>query len=361
MRSVISARAFFYIFYSLFWPFVLSLISFVGLILILQFIKKSELLLLDSSDLSLSLKFFFLGSLSYIPLIIPFCLLLGVLFGYGKLSSNHELTAFSNLGYSKIALATPAMLLTLACFLICSSSIHSWGPKAKAKSKFIESLLHEKLALTALQPGVFLNNLPNAVFYSEEINNSSKKLKRVFLLTGQDQDQAKFIFSDTGSFIDSPETDESFKLLLDDGQLYGQDKQNRSFIVDYKTYAVSLFKNQDLDFISSKPTYLTSKRLKKFKPIKHKIEYDKRIVLSLTCFLFFALALLFSVKLHSRSSSGKGFVIAIFLSLIFWIVLFVSEHLAITNELSIIMYSPIFIFTLIVLSLYYWNKSKFII
>lgn len=361
MRPLISSRAFFYILYSLFWPFILSLFSFLGLIFILQFINNSELLLLDSRDMHMSLKFFMLGSLSYLPLIIPFCLLLGILFGFGKLSSNHELTAFSNLGYSKPQLSIPAVFITLVCFFICSSSIHTWGPNAKSKSKFLNSLLIEKLALSALQPGVFLNNLPNAVFYTEEINSSNKALKRVFLLTGQDQEQPKFIFSDKGAFLDSPTAEESFQLLLNEGQLFSQDKKSRNFIVDFESYKVSLFKNQDFDFIDAKPSYLTSKRLGDYENIKYKIEYHKRIVLSLTCFLFLALSLLFSLKLHSRSSSGKGFVLALFLSLAFWIVLFISEYISVSQNTLVTMYLPIIIFLIIIASVYYWNKSKFVI
>jgi len=361
MRPLISSRAFFYILYSLFWPFILSLFAFLGLIFILQFINNSELLLLDSRDIHLSFKFFMLESLSYLPLIIPFCLLLGILFGYGRLSSNHELTAFSNLGYSKAKLSTPALFITLVCFFICSSSIHTWGPNAKSKSKFLKSLLFEKLALTALQPGVFLNNLPDAVFYTEEIENSTNSLTRVFLLTGQDQAQPKFIFSDRGAFLDSPNSEESFQLLLNEGQLYGQDKKNRNFVVDFDSYKVSLFKNQDFDFIGKKPNYLTSKRLKDFSDIKYKIEFHKRIVLSLTCFLFLALSLLFSLKLHSRSSSGKGFVLALSLSLAFWVTLFLSEYMSMSQNSVAVMYSPILIFLAVIASVFYWNKSRFVI
>ena len=361
MRPFLSARAFFYILYALFWPFILSLFSLLGLIFIFQFINNTELLLLDTEDLHLSVKFLMLQSLSALPMLISFCLLLGILLGHGKLSSNHELTAFANLGYSKIQISIPAIFLSFICFFICSSSIHTWGPNSKSRAEFLESLLREKLALTALQPGVFLNNLPGAVFYTEEFDSGSKKLKRVFLLTGEQEQQPKFIFSDEGSFLDSSSAQETFQLLLNRGQVFGLDKKNRNFIVDYDSYKVSLFKNQDFDFIKSKPTYITSKRLKRFEGIKYRIEYHKRIVLSLICFLFLGVSLLFSLKLHSRSSSGKGFVFALFLSLVFWVVLFISEYISASQNTAFTMYIPILLFLIIILSVFYWNKSKFVI
>ncbi len=361
MKFLLSAKAFFYILSAIFWPFVLSLISFLSLIFILQFLNNSELLLVDGKDFLLSIKFFIFGSLSYLPLFIPFCLLLSILFGYGKLSSNLELTAFSNIGYSKISLSTPALFLTFICFFICSNSIHTWGPNSKAKSKFINSLLIEKLALSALQEGVFLNNIPGSVFYAEEIKNSTKDLKKVFLLTGKDKDQLKFIFSDTGAFLDSYDKEESFQLLLKNGQLFGEDTTKKNLLVDFENYKVSLFKNQDIEFIRSKPDYLDSKKLLQKKGIKYKIEYHKRMVLSLTCFLFFFIALLLSLRLHSRSSSGKGFVLALALSLFFLILLFFSEYMSFTMKSPLWVYFPIGVFLIFVGYLFYWNRSRFII
>ena len=209
MRPLISLRAFFYILYALFWPFILSFFSFLGLIFIFQLINNSELLLIDSKDMHMSLKFFMLGSLSHLPLIIPFCLLLGILLGYEKLNSNQELTAFSVLSYSKIQLSIPAFFITIICFFICSNSIHTWGPNAKSKSKFLNSLLIENLTLSTLQPGVFFKNLPNTVFYTEEIKANTKDLKRVFLLTNQDQEHPQFIFSDKGVFLNSSSSNSS--------------------------------------------------------------------------------------------------------------------------------------------------------
>jgi|GEM_PF-5352396 len=298
MKYVLSAKAFFYILHTIFWPFVLSLVSFLGLIFILQFLNNSELLLVDGKDFLLSFKFFIFGSLSYLPLFIP---------------------------------------------------------------KFINSLLIEKLALSALQEGVFLNNIPGSVFYAEEINNSTKDLKRIFLLTGKDKDQLKFIFSDTGAFLDSYDKEESFQLLLKEGQLFGEDTTRKNLLVDFENYKVSLFKNQDIEFLRSKPDYLDSKKLLQKKGTKYKIEYHKRMVLSLTCFLFFSIALLLSLRLHSRSSSGKGFVLALVLSLFFLILLFFSEYMAFSMENALWVYLPIGVFLSFVCYLFYWNRSRFII
>ena len=361
MQPLISYRAFLYILYALFWPFILSFFSFFGLIFIFQFIRNSELLLLDLNDIHMCLKVFIFDSLSHLPLIIPFCLLFGILFGFGKLSSNHELTAFSNLGYSKPQLSIPAVFMTLICFFICSSSIHTWGPNAKSKSKFINSILTKKLALSTLQPGIFLNNLPNTVFYTETINNSTKDLTRVFLLTDGNQKHPKFIFSNSGAFLKPSSPEESFRLLLNDGQLFNQDKKRRNFIVDFESYKISLFKNKVFNFINTKPKYLTSKRLSEFKKIKYRIEYHKRIVLSLACFIFLFLSLLFSLKLHSRSSSGRGFLLALFFSLAFWIILFISEYISISQNIIMTIYLPTIIFLIVIVFVYYWNKSRLII
>ena len=334
----------------------------------MQFINNSELLLLDTEELKLSFKFFAYGSLSYVPLITPFCLLFGILFGYGKLSSDHELTAFSNMGYSKWHLAQPALAMSIITFFICSSSVHNWGPQAKSKSKFLNSILAEKLALSAIQQGVFLDHFPGVVFYTEELNKKNAELNKVFLLHSKKiKDDAKFIFSDTGSFKSSKQAD-GFKLTLFDGNLYTSDKNQRDLRVKFNSYTASMFQGSNLNFNSNKPEFLTTADInsrtnnqKDTSSFIYKLEKHKRYVLSLTCIFFTFVSLLLSLKLHNRSSSGKGFLLALSLSLIFWVLLFTGEFLAQSLSTLAYIYTPLAVFLLVIFFIAYWNKSKSII
>lgn len=370
MRKTISFRSFNYIFNAVFWPFLFSLIAFFSLIFVMQFINNSELLLLDSKELKLSFKFFAYGSLSYVPLITPFCLLFGILFGYGKLSSDHELTAFSNMGYSKWHLAQPAIVLSIVVFIVCSTSVHNWGPQAKSKSKFLNSLITEKLALSAIQQGVFLDHFPGVVFYTEELNKKNSELRKVFLLHSKknnNKDSTKFIFSDSGTFKTSKEA-EGFKLNLVSGNLYATDTDKRRDLkVKFNSYTASMFQGSDFKFNSNKPEFLTTDqintkiKLEKSGSFIYKLEKHKRYALSLTCIFFTIVPLLLSLKLHNRSSSGKGFLLALGLSLTFWILLFTGEFLAQSLTTIIFIYTPLAVFVVVIAFISYWNRLRSII
>lgn len=355
-------RSFKYLFFNVFWPFVLCLFAFFSLIFVFQFMNKADFFLKDTTSLKFVSQYFGLLSVSYLPLIIPFCLLFSVLFGYGRLSSSLELTAFSNLGYSKLKLSQPALLFSALAFIICSSSIHSWGPKSKLLSRSLHSVLINKAAVSALQAGVFMTQFPNMVLYAESEDNQ-KNLNRIFLLQKKNTD-ANFIFSNSGKFIkESP--DQSIGLKLENGAIYNQASlkktQESNFIISYKDYLIKLFKTSDFDLSKEQVANMTSKKLLKVKTPASRIEFHKRLVLSLSCLLFGVLALLFSLKLHERSSRGNGFFKALVFSLAFWVLLFISEYFSLQQQLPILIYIPICIFIGLIIWIHYSNKSKFVI
>lgn len=337
---------------AIFVPYVMCLFVFFSLIFALQFIQSSEVLLQGGGAYIIILKILALLGISYIPLISPFCLLFGILFGHERLSNQHEFTAFSSVGIHKRQLCYPAICLSIINFFICLVAIHTWGPNAKYISNSLENVLKKKAATSAFQPGVFLTQDENYAFYAED-ESADGELKKVFIFN-KNSDDLNFVYSKNGSFEKNPEYDFGFKLK--NGTLYSLGL-NTSMLANFQDYFVNIFNIESESSSRETLSNQTSRKLKKdlkkpdLEPFNDsenpnkkneiKTEINKRNMFAFSNFIFLALSLLFSMRIHSRSSKGSGVFLALVFSISFWILLFSAEYFAIQTKNPLLVYTPI--------------------
>jgi len=344
----------------------MCLVAFFSLIFVMQFLQSSQFLFQDSSSTKLILRMFLLLGVSYLPILLPFSLIFGILFGHGKLSSQSEFTALASFGISKFQMAQPAIFFSALCLFTCFNSIHTWGPNSKYKSRALKYVVQQQIAATAFQPGVFFTQIPGVTMYAES-QDGDKKLTNVFILNEDNNDNVQ-VFAKEGAFTDQEQSKPSFGLKLYDGNIYNNSKKDlSSLIISFKSYLIELFETKN----STKSTKRqnnnsTTKQLKlKLKKSKHNkvatpilIEINKRNMFAFSCVFFLIVGSLFSLRLHNRSSKGSGFFIAILVSLFFWIMLFVSEFLSNSYQEPMLIFLPVVPCTLFCLVSYYWIKLK---
>jgi len=308
---------------------------------------------------------FFLLGVSYLPILLPFSLIFGILFGHGKLSSQSEFTALASFGLSKLQMAQPAFLFTALSLFTCFQSIHSWGPKSKYQSRALKYVIKQEVAAKAFQPGVFLTQIPGVTMYAES-QSSDKKLSRIFILNENNQDHLQ-IFSKNGFFTSKESSESNFGLKLLDGEIYkNSDSELSSLVISFRSYLVELFKTKQTKTlakrqISNSTTSQLKQSLKNKTPKEQNlilIEINKRNMFSFSCLFFLIVGLIFSLRLHNRSSKGSGFFLAVLISLFFWIVLFVAEFLAKSQSNPLLVYSPVIPCGLFCLGSYSWMRLK---
>lgn len=357
-----SFRAFTYILKSILSPFLISIFTFFTLIFTFQFLQSSELFFQNSSSSQDVFKILFLLGVSYLPIIVPFCLLFAVLFGHGKLSGNSEFAAFSALGFSKMKLSIPSIVFSLVCFLVSFVSIHTWGPNARFKARALENSLKKKIAVTAFQPGVFLTQINDQVIYAED-QSTNGTFKKVFIYNSSQGGEE--IFSKSGAFTGKDEN--IFGFNLHSGSVYSKNLSNKSnVILSFEKYLVEI-----LNFNSKSPSkqrdisYSTTRQLKKnvakFTKEPVLIEIYKRNMFALSCLFFLLVSLLSSMRIHDRSSRGSGFFVALITSISFWILLFGAEFFATAYNKPLFMYLPLIPATLFTLLFYRWIKLRSLI
>jgi len=341
----------------------MCLVAFFSLIFVIQFLKSSQFLFQDSSSTKLILRMFFLFGVSYLPILLPFSLIFGLLFGHGKLSSQSEFTALASFGISKFQMAQPAILFSALCLFTCFNSIHTWGPNSKYQSRALKYVVQQQIAATAFQPGVFLTQIPGVTMYAES-QDGDQELTNVFILN-EDRNNSVQIFAKGGAFTSKEQLKSNFGLKLKNGSIYNNSKKDlSSLIISFKSYLIELFETKSPSTSTKRQINNSTTKQLKLKLLKSKdttpilIEINKRNMFAFSCIFFLIVGSLFSLRLHNRSSKGGGFFIAVLISLFFWIMLFVSEFLSNSHKEPILVYLPILPCTLFCLASYYWIKLK---
>ncbi len=370
-----------YILKELLSPFILSLFVFLFTILMVQAFRFTDILLMSGGELSVILNLLKNLIVSAFPIIFPLSLLAAILLGYGRLSQDSELVAFSALGYSYKQLVIPAFILGGGVFYLSLLSITDVGPRGTQLSRDLARQVQTETLKTTLKPGVFVN-VSGVTFYLQEMDHKSKEtFKKIFILDQRNTKRA-VILSESGQLMDSEDTQAaqaSFLKLLN-GNIHFRPRQESHAVVNYKEYDLS-FANKEASLRSDSPKAYTStelparvqeiaalvaktsedlantsadspevgplkKSLKKNKELLNEfaLEGSKRVQIALACLVFIVMGLSFGFHTFNRVSRSESLGICLGLGIMYWIVYFIFESLGYKLQNALMMAVPNLIF-----------------
>jgi lipopolysaccharide export system permease protein len=174
----------------------------------------------------------------FLELTFPMAALLGVLLGFGRLSSDQEITAARACGISLYRMACPVLAMALIAYALSSWLAFSVRPWANARIRDSLYELTRTKAGAGLKENVFNKNFPGLVIYVNKIEPSDGTLRGVLISDARSLMQQNTIIARRGVLV----PDESQQLLilrLSDGSIYGGDEDDDS------THVTS-FRNYDL-------------------------------------------------------------------------------------------------------------------
>ena len=119
--------------------------------------------------------------LSYLPLILPLALLLGLLLSVGRLYRDSEMHVLTAVGVGPRRLLRPVLLVVAPVLLViaaCSLWLGPWAGRL-ARGMVIEA--NKNLLVAGLEPGRFTPMANGGVAYAGEMSSDGTKLARVFI------------------------------------------------------------------------------------------------------------------------------------------------------------------------------------
>jgi len=365
-------------------PFFIGLLVYTFVLLMNQILLFSEIFITKGVSLKVVLSLLVYLIPSVLAFTIPMSVLMGILAGLSRMSSDAEVTAFKTLGVSSGRFLRPILVFSLVGLMFTSFLTLYLAPRSnfqwiKTFSNSVIAKAHFKIRARE-----FNESIPNTVIFIQDIT-IDENWKNIFVYFSDPPEEPRTIFAKKGR-LNFYAVEKRAALELFDGVIHSYP------LSDPERYRVTSFKHLEEevpleDFFSSisakkrvrekdigelnRDVKVIKKELEKIPEsgkashvflqkqreyISHLVEIHKKIALPFACliFAFLGLSLGASTKKGGRTS---GFTISIVIIVIYYILITAGEQLAMDSRISPLlgMWGPNILLTLS--GLYFFIKS----
>jgi lipopolysaccharide export system permease protein len=185
-----------YIYRELFFPFLFS-IAVVTFILLADFLIDSvDKLLGKGIPFSIIFEFIYLNLAWILAMSVPMAVLVASLTSYGRLAEDNEITAMQASGISFVSILTPGLIFGILIGLIMVYFHNDVLPDFNHRARLLTSDIFRKRPGLNIEPGYFVDDLPNYSIYVKE--REGDKLKEVTIYNKDAKSVQTAIYADSG-------------------------------------------------------------------------------------------------------------------------------------------------------------------
>lgn len=350
-----------YILKELIPPFFIGLLITTFVFLMNEILLLSEIFITKGVSFQTTLNILVYLLPSIVAFTLPMSILMGILAGLSRLSSDSEIMAFKTLGIGYKRLLRPILMFSFVGWLITSFLTLYLAPHYNYK--WVQTLSQSVLAKVQfeIKPREFNETLPHTVIFIQDISQD-KNWENIFIYSSDDPKEPKVILAKKGRLNFYPEKKkailELFKGRLHSYPLSDSEKYRMTSFrkLDEEINVESLFSSlsnkkrvrekdikeliTDLQVIkkklaisksNSENQYVLQQEARNY--ISHWIEIHKKFALPFAClvFAFLGLPLGASTKKGGRTS---GFTISLGIILIYYVLITAGEKMAMDGKIS---------------------------
>ncbi len=366
-------------------PFVIGLTAYTFMLLMNQILLLSEMFIARGVPVNtvLSLLLYLLPAM--LAFTIPMSVLMGILAGLSRLSSDVEITAFRTLGIGQGQILRPVLIFSFCGLLVTSLFTLYLAPQANHKwiKTFSRSIKAE--AQFKINPREFFDRIPQMTLYVQDIAEGDL-WENIFVHFSLPQKEPRIIFAEKGRLHIFPEKKRATLELLN-GIIHSYNVNTP------ENYSMTSFKRleEELDVQSIFAGISAEKRarekdikelLNDIKRIKsdlkqsvytdensiifkqkqrslkiYLVETHKKFALPFACIIFAFLGISLGVTTR-RGGRTSGFTLSIAIILVYYILITAGRNMSLIGSLSpwLGMWGPNILFT--VLSVYAYTYSR---
>jgi len=281
-------------------PLILSFGVLTFVIVLVGNLKKiADLVINKGVDILSVIKLLLFMTPYMVTYALPISVLIAVLMGLGRLSSDNEIIAIRSSGVNLFRLILPFLIIGL----ILSLMLVVFNDRAASYAHFAyrKTLLEVgiKNPTAAFEEGVFINSFEKYILFIYHVDQKKNRLNNVRIYEPQGEDKpTRTIVAKGGEFITDPEKN-IVKLKLIDGTSDEPDPENpRNFYkLNFKTYFMNLNPSQakNTKNIEKKPKEMTIYELRQAIKNLQKdsiditplaTEIQEKLALAFSCFFF---------------------------------------------------------------------------
>jgi lipopolysaccharide export system permease protein len=334
---------------------LIGLLTFTVILLMDKILKLIELIVSGVSFSHILMLLFFISP-SFLIFTIPMAFLLGTLLSFGRLSGDSEIIAFKASGLSLYQLFFPISILSIGAYLLTTFLVFyglPWGNQGFISTLY---LIAQSKANIEIKERVFNDMFNGLVVYVDKVPIQGKKMEGILIYDERDKEKFHTIFAKEGFLVNNPETQEVILRLLS-GDIHRFESQTKVYQkMKFDTYDLRLelgrtfaswgarLKEQEMSIDEIKEKI---KKMKMFglDTVSLEVELHKRYAIPFTCIVFGLIGVPLGIQ-PRRSGRSYGFILSIFIILMYYISLTTSEILAMKKTLPpfIAGWTPNFLF-----------------
>src|SRR6185503_12915835 len=178
-------------------PFFLALVVFTFVLEIPPILQQAESLISKGVAWTVVLRVLLTLLPQALSLTIPISVLLGILMGFARLSSDREFVAMQACGVSLLRLARPVILIALVGTAATAYEVIVALPDANQTFREIALGLVKEQAETQVKPRVFFEQFPDHVIYVQDVLTAGG-WRDVFVSDTTKADQTTVYFAKEG-------------------------------------------------------------------------------------------------------------------------------------------------------------------
>ena len=291
---------------------------------------------------------------------IPISLLLAILTGLGRLSTDNEIIVLKGAGLSLYRLFYPIALASCLAFLITLSLSLFFVPSSNSATKNILFNVVRQNASVGIKEKVFNDNFKGLLLYANHIPAHGKFMEGVIISDNRISREPSTIFADKAYLISDPES-MLVSLRLEGGSTHIMDMKRKSYSkMDFTSYDINLNLESSLGEINKK----TVKESTEMSPAELMakisapegdeaakrelaVELNKKFTVPLTCLIFGLLALPVGIQVR-KSAKAWGFTMGLIIVLLYYLLQLGGTALTETGKVPVWvgLWIPSFLFTI---------------
>lgn len=341
-------------------PFLVGLAVYSFALLMNQLLLYPELFIARGVSLRTTLSLLLNVIPGILAFTVPMALLMGVLAGLSRLSSDSEITAFKSLGIRHSRLLAPLLLFGLAGWAATSYLAMQAAPVSNYRfQKTFASALAQR-AETQVSPRVFNEPIPGlTIFYREA--GPSRGWDKVFIASGDSPMTPRIILAAHGRLSVSPESRRAVlrlsevvehQVVLDEPDTYpltfsGQADEELDGEKLFPAYAaVKREREKTLGELRTSRAEAAARREEAVRTgdalargqaeedlRRHEVEIHKKYSLPFACWIFIFLGLPLGVSTR-KGGRTSGFTLSIVIIFIYYVMITAGENMAVRGRVE---------------------------
>ena len=224
-----------YIIKELILPFIYSLMIIVLMLFINFFLRAIDRFLGKGLSALTIFEYLFLNLAWIIALAVPMAVLIATLMAFGRMSEDNEINAMRASGISFTSILKPALIFGVIICLTLTYFNNYILPEMNFYARLLQGDIHKKRPGLEIEPGHFINTIPDYSMIIRKDNNGMMEDVRIF--SKENQEIQTSIYSLTGEL---EMLDDAIVLMLYDGEIHELD------LNDYKSYRRINFKQHKI-------------------------------------------------------------------------------------------------------------------